>query len=842
VTDTQPAAQSASLHPAEVALIAATQRGEVYTCSTLTVNQLSISDELRYTVRAEVIREMILGTHGNVNVSGIQLEGARVTGSLRLNHVVTDIGLSLHRCTIAGTVSLEHAQLSRLSLQGSRLSELKAESAHIKGNLNLDGVQALDLSQEFAIWLSGAKVDGDIAMENIEISNTGGVAIVADGLRADFGVNLNGARLVGSSPMGTVRLLGVRINGQLQMQNAIVTNDSGPALSADEIRVDGSVILFNSQFAGKGGHAAVLMPGARITGNMMATGVRIENTAGGALVAERLEVGGNLFFTGMHASGAGELGTLNLRDADISGTVYGQKSSFENKSGPCINAEQIRVAGNMLLSEMVADSSWSHGAVRMSAARISGQLNFRSCLLSNDIGPALECEALFTQFNLVVRYAKISGAGQLGALRLHSGEVRGELSGEEVEIRNDSGPALHAEGLRVSGNLILDRAQIHGSGEFGAIRLFSASIGGQLGVTEASVSNYSGVAIHADAVRIGSALFLVGSTVEGASEIGLVRIPYARIGTELCLNGSRLSNKTGTALIVDSIQVDGIVTAHGLKADGAGELAVIRLRGAQIAGEFLSERISVTHTGEGVSLDLSGVTVKKSISLPVSSLCPDLNSSTKDSCNGRVLVDFDELSYAANAAKWEDWIHFIRMHTEKYTPSPYQQLATIERNAGHDSNVRQIMIFQQKDRLKRAPSSIGSRLSQISYRAWGALSGYGYRTRRAAFFLGLILFASGACGYIAGQIETRPQHHVAERVSSATEPLGVACSSIELVGVGLDRGLPLGSTGVRNRCDIDTTSRRGQAFTLLIWLLQAAIWILATLVIAGYTGLVRKVG
>jgi hypothetical protein len=35
----------------------------------------------------------------------------------------------------------------------------------------------------------------------------------------------------------------------------------------------------------------------------------------------------------------------------------------------------------------------------------------------------------------------------------------------------------------------------------------------------------------------------------------------------------------------------------------------------------------------------------------------------------------------------------------------------------------------------------------------------------------------------------------------------------ELVGLGIDGGLPLGVTGLRTRCDLDTTTRRGQAFT-----------------------------
>ncbi len=46
--------------------------------------------------------------------------------------------------------------------------------------------------------------------------------------------------------------------------------------------------------------------------------------------------------------------------------------------------------------------------------------------------------------------------------------------------------------------------------------------------------------------------------------------------------------------------------------------------------------------------------------------------------------------------------------------------------------------------------------------------------------------------------------------------------------------------GYRARCDLDTASRAGQVFTVVIWLLQALVWALATSALAGYTGFIRK--
>jgi hypothetical protein len=75
--------------------------------------------------------------------------------------------------------------------------------------------------------------------------------------------------------------------------------------------------------------------------------------------------------------------------------------------------------------------------------------------------------------------------------------------------------------------------------------------------------------------------------------------------------------------------------------------------------------------------------------------------------------------------------------------------------------------------------------------------------------------------------------------AQADDPHG-PCSLIEQIGVGIDRGLPLGTAGIRGRCDFETTTGRGQAVTAATWGLQVLVWALATLVVAGYSGLIRK--
>ena len=98
-----------------------------------------------------------------------------------------------------------------------------------------------------------------------------------------------------------------------------------------------------------------------------------------------------------------------------------------------------------------------------------------------------------------------------------------------------------------------------------------------------------------------------------------------------------------------------------------------------------------------------------------------------------------------------------------------------------------------------------------------------------------------ALGLAVGHIRAGTGHFEAAHTAATKHCPGTACSIVEQVGLGLDLGLPAINTGLNNRCALDSTSAAGQILTGAAWLLQALGWALATLVVAGYTGLIRKV-
>jgi hypothetical protein len=63
---------------------------------------------------------------------------------------------------------------------------------------------------------------------------------------------------------------------------------------------------------------------------------------------------------------------------------------------------------------------------------------------------------------------------------------------------------------------------------------------------------------------------------------------------------------------------------------------------------------------------------------------------------------------------------------------------------------------------------------------------------------------------------------------------------VDRVGLAIDTAVPLVKTGAADRCSLATDTTSGQSLAVAGWVLTLLGWGSATLVVAGYTGLVRR--
>ena len=200
-----------------------------------------------------------------------------------------------------------------------------------------------------------------------------------------------------------------------------------------------------------------------------------------------------------------------------------------------------------LLTDREASRLVSNRGVQMEGMRIDGRVDLQDAQIGVPI-VAFRC-SFDKNRDLVLRNARIRSFYLLGSL------VK----------------ALECENLQVEGDVFLRR----GFKAEGIVDFRRAKIAGNLECDGAQFFNHGGPALSADGARISGGAFLRGAKVEGE-----VRLTGVTIGTNLELEDSQFLNSQGDSCAAAGANVGGNVFLRRLKAEGIVdfERATISLR------------------------------------------------------------------------------------------------------------------------------------------------------------------------------------------------------------------------------------------------------------------------
>jgi hypothetical protein len=279
------------------------------------------------TIRGVVIRDILRGQlAANPDPHGLRLCGARVDGIIDLQSLTSTVPIILVGCLLSEGVLASSATLSTVIFHGCLL-EHPSQPPLVANQLSaarlaLTRSTVRSRSEDGAVNLQEAHL-GRLEVDGATLTNDAGPALHADFLTADRGVSLTDHfKAIGSDGMGALRLAGGRLGSQLICTDATLTNDIGPALYADGLTVDLGV-FFDGGFKATGGgeRGAVRLTGAHISGNLDCTGATLTSDTGPALVTDGMTVGHVYLSNGFKATGGGERGAVRLTGAHISGNL-----------------------------------------------------------------------------------------------------------------------------------------------------------------------------------------------------------------------------------------------------------------------------------------------------------------------------------------------------------------------------------------------------------------------------------------------------------------------------------------------------------------------------------------
>jgi hypothetical protein len=512
-------------------------------------------------------------------------------------------------------------------------------------------------------------------------------------------------------------------------------------------------------------------------------------------------------------------------------------------SANVLTAAQVDLSGSTLLA----------GPLSLMSANITGDLTCSGTRLN---GTDTDLNAF------VAGGMKVGGSVYLdggftaaGAVWLARSDIAGDLACGGAQLgSNRNGIGLLGEGMRVGGEVFLRE----GFTASGAVRLLGADITGDLSCRAAQLGrDHQGNALVANRMKVGGEVHLhQGFTADGA-----VLLDGADITGDLSLSGAELAgaNDDGNALVGDEMRVGAAVllddrfTAAGtvsLNSARAGQLVLSPARPAgadKITFDFTATEAQIA----GVLRWAPAGQFSGRVNLEDAHVgeLEDTWTPTGGQAHGCWPLDgrlcLNGFTYGRlGEASVQQRLEWIRSQYQGATPAafatqPYEQLAAMYRQAGQDTEARQVAIARRRDLRKYGNLSwyrkLGNAFLDKTIR-------YGYQTWRAAAGLAVVFLA-----FLLLSLIGQHQHVIVPTGSIKglhPVPTATQCTSaypcFYPLGYTIDTVIPIINVHQAEYWGPDGHAPFGWLWVAGAWGATAAGWALATLLVAGYTGLVRQ--
>lgn len=542
-----------------------------------------------------------------------------------------------------------------------------------------------------------------------------------------------------------------------------------------------------------------------------------------AILADGLKTDGNVFLADKFYA----TGEVRLNGADIGGQLNCREGKFENpatkdnKDARALNATNVKVNGSVLLDQKFH----AEGEVRLNGANIGGQLDCSGGRFVNKNGHALNAAGLKVNGNVFLR----DKFHATGGVRLLNADIGGDLSctdgsfGNPADKENKGAWALNAAGAKVSRNVFLSEC----FQAYGGVSLVGAEIGGQLNCcggrfeNPATEENKDALALCADNVKVKGCVFLN----EGFLALGVVRLPGADISGDLNCGDGRFKNEDEVALCAERMKVEGNFTWETRERP----IGAIDLMHARV-GQLSDNKESWPENG-GLFID----------GFEYEALAPDATPKTAEE-----RLEWIRLQYPRQPEKtlWQKIAEFFNYKNKPtgitFIPQPYEQLAKVLRNMGHESDARKVLIAKQEDLYEYGELKWWSK-------AWnwiiGRSIGHGWKPWNALIIL-LCMMAFGSHIFLwADDLKLMAHSKKGLYMSQNADGLEVVSPSyprFEPITYTLDITVPFLNLHQENYWLPDASKPSGQWFRFYLWLHIISGWVFSTLAALSLTGIVRK--
>ena len=513
----------------EAELISAGQSGAVLD---------GMKDDAKRAVPAAVLRTCCHELKDQVDPRGLRLANAKVTGCLDLTGLAVPFPLRFDRCAFDAAPVVEGADLFELSLTGCpSLPGLLGNGLRLRRDLDLSRSRvagahwtSASTSKRSAVWLCESEIGGRLLCVDTVIDGGGERSIQADRLHVTGNVRL----LHQFTARGEVRLIGARIGGSLDLTGASIESaKTGLALDLGEAAIEASVFMIDDPSGRRPAiRGRIDMGQARIGGQLLIRNATLEAqqatpvgsaysrspVGGTALSAPRLTVGAEVTLEGAcHVTGG-----IDLSMSELSSLTIGPGCSLHAPERTALDLTNAELLATLTVGDKVPVA----GTLRLSGARIHGNLRLRGAVLSAPEGRSL----IAAQGVTVDGEAELQGLQATGGdLGFRAATIGSFFDATGAQLRNPDGYTLNLVQANVKGSVRL----ADGFRSYGEVVLNRAAIEGRLICTQGTFDNPalpggdgSGDAIEAISATIRSGLDLGWKSVSPSVDLTNTRTSF----------------------------------------------------------------------------------------------------------------------------------------------------------------------------------------------------------------------------------------------------------------------------------------------------------------------------
>jgi hypothetical protein len=411
-------------------------------------------------------------------------------------------------------------------------------------------------------------------------------------------------------------------------------------------------------------------------------------------------------------------GQVSFQGARIGGELNCTGGTFLNKGRTALRCNGAKIGDDVILEGIFV----AGGEVNFLGANIGGQLRCSNGKFHNRGKTAL----LFDGSRIGGDVFLDEGFTSDGAVRFLGSQINGKLKCSAGKFYNKGHVSILFDEAKISGDALLDEDGFISEGE---VSFNGAEIGGALKCSKGKFFNKNNVALSGGGAKFNRGIYIN----DGFLADGAVRFPAAEVGRQLNCSDGTFACKEGYALHCDRAIVNGAVYLRQFAADGT-----IRFSGTTIRGGLFLYPKNIDNAGYNIDLRYANSNV-------IADDPQQLPQGIRVCLNGFVYEQLGNNS-PTDAQSRKNWL--LREPGPRFYPQPYEQLAKVLREMGHEEDAREIARFKQervwKLRVETAPWYYRPWV-ELTRESWGLFCGYGYKPHR---LLAALAFLWGACALV----------------------------------------------------------------------------------------------